>query len=119
SDEKIAVFEDGRDASEGIPEAAVVWKNPALFQLASHPVETDILVVAVLLMRAIHQPGSGRNHRDHDVRIVHLAIDPRLVELSGFRIPYELLNSERRRSGNAGGEGVRKSGRLDGFGIRA
>src|ERR1700744_3476632 len=56
TDEQVTVVEHGGDSPEGIPEAAVVGKAPALSQFARHPVQTDVLVIAILFVGAVHQP---------------------------------------------------------------
>ena len=111
--------EHGGDAAEGVPESTVVGKDPALPQFARLPVQPDVLVVAVLLVGAVHQPRCCRDDRNHDVGVVDFFVDPRLHEPVVIGIPRELLYPAGRGTGDAGGKGVGEPGRLDRVGVGA
>ena len=53
TDQQVALLKNGRDAAERVSQAAVVREYPALTQRTGHPVEADILVVAVLLVSRV------------------------------------------------------------------
>jgi hypothetical protein len=83
-DKQVAIIEDGSDASESVPGAAVVGELPSLFDFTGLPIESDIFVVTIALARAIEKAGGSRDHRNHDVRVVDLA-----------RVNHEVGNSFR------------------------
>ena len=96
-----------RYAAIGVPLAAGIGEWPARLDLTGVPVDTDILVDAVLLVREVdHAAGSGDN-RDHHVGVVDLVIDPVLLERPGLHVPGKLLHAKRRRPRHAEGECIR------------
>jgi hypothetical protein len=55
ADHEITVLENRGYAAERVSQTAIVWELPALADLAGVPIQTDVLIVAVCLVPAVHE----------------------------------------------------------------
>jgi hypothetical protein len=104
---EIAIIEDGRNAAEGVLDAAAVREFPTLLDLAGVPVDADVFVFVVGFVGVVHEARCGGHNRHHDVRVVDLIVRPGVLELVRFSAPGEFLYLKRRLKRHTRGEHIR------------